>query len=254
MLGNLEHYEEIPQNLLKYSLMDTFILAKLEQVKNAAIDAYNHYDFATVTSQIITFLSGDLSSFYLDFAKDILYCDEIESPRRKAVVDVIFRCCHDLCLLLNPILPFTMEEVYGYLPGQKKKFVQLENMPKASYEYGEETLSLYDAFKELRTVALKTLEESRARGEFGSSSDASLSLVVKNRKLQQLLEREGENAAKFFMVADLKLSGGEENKATSTLADGEECPRCRCKVRQLETIGEEQVCHRCALALKEAGK
>lgn len=254
MLGNLEHYKEMPKDELKYSLVDTFILAKLEQVKNSSIEAYNHYDFATVTSQIITFLSGDLSSFYLDFAKDILYCDEIESPRRKAVVDVIFHCCHDLCLLLNPILPFTMQEVYGYLPGQKKKFVQLENMPKVSHDYGEEALSLYEAFKELRTVALKTLEESRARGEFGSSADASLSLVVKNQRLQQLLENEGENAAKFFMVADLNLSKGEENKATSTLADGEECPRCRCKVCQLESVGEEQVCHRCAQALKEARK
>ena len=56
------------------------------------------------------------------------------------------------------------------------------------------------------------------------------------------------------MVADLKLSKGEENKATSTLADGEECPRCRCKVRQLESVGEEQVCHRCAQALEEARK
>ena len=147
-----------------------------------------------------------------------------------------------------------MQEVYGYLPGQKKKFVQLENMPKVSHDYGEEVLSFYEAFKELRTVALKTLEESRARGEFGSSTDASLSLVVKNQQLQQLLENEGENAAKFFMVADLKLSKGEENKATSTLADGEECPRCRCKVRQLESVGEEQVCHRCAQALEEARK
>ena len=252
MLGNLNGFDPTASTEYRYSLVDRFILAKLEQVKNAAIKSYEKYDFSSVVNSIVTFMSSDLSSFYLDLTKDVLYCDPEKSLRRQAIVSVIYRCAHDLCLLLTPILPFTMEEVYSFLPGEKKEFAQLDRMPETTHNYDDSVLLGYGKFMALRAIALKALEEGRAAGNFGASTEASLRLQVSDDFLYGILLHEGEEQlAKDFMVASIALEKGEQDKAVVALAEGEECPRCRLKVAHLVQEGEECVCPRCQMALKE---
>ncbi|MDY6094344.1 MAG: isoleucine--tRNA ligase [Candidatus Enteromonas sp.] len=253
MIGNLDGY--VPGQTVSYSLLDRFLLCKLEAVKNKALSCYNSYDFAGVVNSIVSFLSGDMSSFYLDYSKDILYCDSLSSPRRKAIQDVIAKTAEQICYLLAPILPFTMEEVHGYLPGQTHDAVQLEDMPKESHEFPKETLDLYGQFLSLRDVALKALEKGRAEGEYGVSSDAELSLTVASKPLLQALEAESEEMRrKFFMVARLSLQEGKEDQATAKASEGLSCPRCRTKADELHHHEEGEVCLRCLHALMEEGK
>lgn len=253
MLGNLEGYSSKEE--VHYSLVDTFVLARLEAVKNKALSCYNAYDFAGVVNSIVGFLSGDMSSFYLDYAKDILYCDSLSSPRRKAIQSVIARAASELCYLLNPILPFTMEEVHGYLPEQTHDHVQLEDMPKTSNEFGKETLDLYADFLRLRDVALKALESGRAEGKYGVSSDAELGLVVASKPLLDALLGESEEMRrKLFMVAKLTIKEGKEDAAEAKASSGVTCPRCRQKVDALHAHNEDSVCERCLHALEEEGQ
>ena len=248
LLGNLKDYDGSKG---AFSLLDRYILAELNEVVAEANKAYARYDFRAVVDKITLFMSGDLSSFYLDYAKDILYCDPIASPRRQAIVHVIHELAWKLCLLLNPILPFTMEEVYHYLPDAKKTSPQLEDMPVAE-EVDEALLRQFDTFKQLRDVALKSLEVARASGMIGRSLDAKLDLKVANKELFETLKKEGdEMAAKFFLVASLKLEEGQEDEAHVDVAEGELCPRCRIKVKKVVPHGDVCLCERCKQAMEE---
>ena len=104
MLGNIADYDGSKGELTP---LDEMILSEFNELTVKVNAAYRRYDFRGVVDSITSFMSGDLSSFYLDCAKDVLYCDKKDSPRRVGLVSVIYRLCHDLCLLLNPILPFT---------------------------------------------------------------------------------------------------------------------------------------------------
>ena len=94
MLGNLQNGTEAfdleaSLKVKEYSLVDTFILAKLEDVKNRVIESFNRFDFANGMTQMLNFISNDLSSFYLDITKDVMYCEPVTSVRRNQVQSVI---------------------------------------------------------------------------------------------------------------------------------------------------------------------
>ena len=246
MLGNLNGYDGKDVELGE---LDAMILAELDEIVCGGVSAYRKFDFRSVIDKVTSFVSGDLSSFYLDYAKDILYCDSLSSPRRKAVVATLYRLTRELCLLLNPILPFTMEEVYGYIPGEKKASVQLEDMPKSSGG-NPELLSKLKRFKAFRDSVLKELELGRAEGKFGPSSEASLSIEVEKGDLAlDLLSLGEEKLAKMLMVASLSLKEGEATRIVADKARGELCPRCRNLVPTLVRVGEECLCHRCKEAI-----
>ena len=97
----------------------------------------DEFDFASAVMSITNFMSSDLSSFYLDLTKDILYCENQKSLRRLQVQNVIYKAVNTLNRLLTPILPFTMDEVYINIPGHEKESVQLEDYPTISHEYDE---------------------------------------------------------------------------------------------------------------------
>ena len=252
LLGNLATYSgELPEES-SLSLVDRYLLAEEERVKNKALECYERYDFSGAVNAIIAFLGNDLSSFYLDMAKDVLYCDALCSSRRKAIESVLYRCCKDLCLLLNPILPFTMEEVYSYLPGPKKEFAQLEDMPKASHLYDASLLEGYAKFKKVRLLANKSLEEARQKGLIGNSEDAKLTLALADASYLEILMKESEeDLRKAFMVSEVALKEGKD-EAFVEVDERPLCPRCRNHVDELaDEAGEEAVCPRCHSALKE---
>ena len=232
------------------SKLDTYILAELEDVKNRALACYEKFDFAGVTTVVTSFMSGDLSSFYLDQAKDALYCDAADSSRRKAIQYVVYQCAYELCLLLNPILSFTMDEVYHAIPGMKKESPQFEDMPKESHEYGEDVLAEFARFKKVRDVALKAFEDARANGLIGQSSAGSLKLSLVKEDYDLLASFSSEELASNLIVASVSLEEGKENKAEVVVAEGELCDRCRRIVPHTHEHGDDHICDRCATALK----
>lgn len=89
----------------KLEFIDECLLAKLEDVKNKFINYFDEYNFLNAMSEVTKFISDDLSSFYLDFAKDILYCNNKNSKRRLQIQTVLNEITYTLMLLLNPVLP-----------------------------------------------------------------------------------------------------------------------------------------------------
>jgi len=251
MLGNLQDGEgkSYVQPNSKPSLrkIDEWVLAEYESIKNHALKCYDEFDFAGVVNSIINFLVGDLSSFYLDQAKDALYCDGVNASRRKGIQYVIYEITKGLCLLLNPIMPFTMDEIYKEIPGVSKKSPQLEDMPKASNEYSKEFLDEFSSFKSFKEVVYKELENVRATGEIGSSIEADVEVSISDEKLFNLVKN--EDIASIFIVSSLKLSLGKDEVKVSK-AKGELCPRCRRYHSEFVDVDGVKMCDRCAKAIK----
>ena len=254
LLGNLDGFDP-KESIGEMPLLCTYLEEKLKSVTNRAIAEYEAYDFSGVLNAVIPFLSSDLSSFFLDASKDILYCDASDSIRKKAFQKVIFDCAYTLSRLLNPILPFTMEEVYSYLPMEKKESIQLEDMPKP-LPLDEALLSSYEEYLSLRATVLKELENMRGEGKIGSASEAEIVLSMPEGDLAKRLEEDGEEMlAKGFLVskATLKVEG-KEVKVEVKISTDPLCDRCRLHVHEVKEDGDGHICHRCEEALAKLPK
>jgi isoleucyl-tRNA synthetase len=252
MLGNLQDgatpYVQ-PEKAPELEPVDKWVLAEEESLKNQALKDYDAFHFANVASALGNFLV-ELSSFYLDYAKDILYCEKATSPRRKAVQYVIYKLTYELCLLYNPILSFTMDEVYSYIPGHKKESPQLEDMPKESHVYGEEEAKQFALFQSYRSVVLKSLEDARSAGLIGGSNEAALHLVVADSKLYDLLKAVGnEEDERLFLVSEVVLEKGKEDKVEVSKTTGVLCERCRNYRDDVKESEEGHLCARCQKAI-----
>src|SRR5690625_7983730 len=104
---------------------------RLQKVIANVRTAYDEYDFSDVFHEIHDFCTGDLSSFYLDFAKDILYIEVEDNERRRSIQTVYFDTLVALVKLISPILPHTADEVWEYISGVKEENVQLTDIPEA---------------------------------------------------------------------------------------------------------------------------
>ncbi|MFA5481492.1 MAG: isoleucine--tRNA ligase, partial [Bacilli bacterium] len=255
LLGNLANgetsaFDPLKDHVATFEVVDQFIIAELEQVKNDALSAFDTYDFGGGIGRIITFLSSDMSSFYLDITKDILYCNSANSLRRLQVQNVIYQVTDTLMRLLTPFLPFTMDEVYHHLPLASKSNVQLLDMPKASHEFARVVIDDYLAFMKLRDAVLKRLEEARSSGQIGSSQEAYVNLPKTNPLLIKLGFNQNLNElARLFVVSKVELVEGEDISVGRV--GGHKCPRCWNYVEVLHADEDQEVCQRCHHALKE---
>lgn len=244
LLGNLSDFDPKKDKVSKFEAVDKFILATLEDVKNTVIDSFDKYDFMVGMSKIMTFMSTDLSSFYLDIAKDVLYCSGQNSLRRRQMQSVIYEVSSTLFRLLTPILPFTMEEVHVNMPDYNGKSAQLLAYPTKSNEYAKDVLKDYEEFKALRDAVNKEIERVRVQGVVGSSQEA-LVVLPKSKLLEKLgLDKNIEELARLLIVSKVELS--DKNAVEVHHIDAEKCPRCWNYVDKLYDIdGETKVCKRC---------
>ena len=229
----------------EYENVDKYILVKLEEVKNEVIDAFDKYDFSTAMMKIMAFMSTDLSSFYLDIAKDTLYCDAVNSTRRRQMQSVIYKVSSDLLRLLTPVIPFTMEEVHANMPDYNGKSAQLLDYPTKSNEFDKNVLVEYEKFKEIRDEVNKKIEEVRNSGIVGSSQEV---LLVLPQEFAGILGENDENIAKLLIVSKVEFADKKEVEAHHI--DAKKCPRCWNYVDKLIKVDEEtEVCERCAKVL-----
>ncbi|MCT7815053.1 MAG: class I tRNA ligase family protein, partial [Lactobacillus iners] len=181
MLANTSDFDP-KKNTVPYDEMsgvDQYMEVKLNKLLAECLEAYDHYDFTSVYKNVFSFLSNDLSSFYLDFAKDVLYIESEDGQARRSMQTVIYDFLVKLAKLLTPILPHTMEEIWSYLK-EPEKFVQLTDMPEVQHFANENViLSNWKRFMTLRSDVLKALEDARNKKVIGKSFEAHVILYPK---------------------------------------------------------------------------
>ncbi|MDU4517368.1 MAG: isoleucine--tRNA ligase, partial [Lactococcus lactis] len=120
--------------------VDKYMLVKFNELVKQIHKAYDNYSFMSVYKSIINFITNDLSSFYLDFAKDVVYIEAANSPERRSMQTVMYVILKDLVKVLVPILPHTAEETWTYLEHEPENFAYLAEMPEAAEIPGSEEL------------------------------------------------------------------------------------------------------------------
>ncbi|MBG9826818.1 isoleucine--tRNA ligase [Bacillus sp. FSL M8-0063] len=265
LLGNLDDFKPSENTVAVAELreVDRYMLVKLNDLITKVKEAYETYDFAAVYHAIHNFCTIDLSSFYLDFAKDILYIEGANHEDRRAIQTVLYDVLVALTKLVTPILPHTADEVWPYIPGVTEESVQLTNMPEAVQLDGAEALKTkWDAFMTLRDDVLKALEVARNEKVIGKSLNASITLYP-TVEMKTMLESISEDLKQLFIVSEYKLGGMmeeapadapkyEHTAVVVAQATGETCERCWVVS---ETIGKDAehatLCERCATVVKE---
>ena len=243
MLANLEGFnQDEAVSLDEMPNVDKYMMIKLNGLVKSLHEAYDTFDFNAVYKTLNTFIANDLSAFYLDFVKDILYIEPASSITRRSVQTVLYNAAKILITMTSPIIPHTASEAYEFLPRKKEIDVYLEDMPKVC-DYSKYT-SLeadFDEFMTYRQEILKALEEARASKVIGKSFAAKLTLTL-DEHASDLFKRLNANIAQILIVSQYEEVKGDSFKATVEAAQGHVCSRCWATVPE---VLDDELCPRC---------
>lgn len=216
--------------------VDKYMTIKFNKLVATINDAYSNYDFMAIYKSLVNFITVDLSAFYLDFAKDVVYIEAANSLARRQMQTVFYDMLVKITKLLTPILPHTAEEIWSYLEFEAEEFVQLAEMPVAEEFVDQEAiLEAWEAFMVLRTQAQKALEEARNAKVIGKSLEAHLTIYA-SQETKALLTALDSDVAQLLIVSNLTVTeeaapadaiSFEDVAFTVAHAEGEVCDRCR---------------------------
>ncbi|MFP7469711.1 isoleucine--tRNA ligase [Niallia taxi] len=265
LLGNLADFNPA-ENAVAYENLrevDQYMLVKLNNlIKNVTV-SYDKFEFSTIYSDINNFCTLDLSSFYLDFSKDVLYIEAEDNHERRAIQTVLYESLIALVKLMAPILPHTAEEVWEHITSVKEESVQLTDFPEyVEYDNAQALTEKWSKFLNLRDDVLKALEEARNQKVIGKSLAAKVSLYVRE-DAKELLDSIEENLKQLFIVSGFEIAGKFEEAPDNALklentaivvakAEGETCDRCWTVTLDVGTVEEHPtLCARCATVVQE---
>lgn len=255
LVANLDDNTFTQKDLLdanSLSDLNKYILVLLNDAVDECINAYNEFRFADVVSTLTTLMTSELSAYYLDYAKDILYVEKEDARDRREVQTVLWYAASILARLWAPILAHTTEEINDLMKFDEES-MHLAEFEKAPLE-GD-----YSALKEemktllaIRKDVLKALEEARNAGLIKKSLEAKVVLKL-NDEQKALMNKLIEKPNQWLIVSyvdftDEDLPMYETAGVKVEKAEGHVCPRCW----NYTTNGEEgDLCERCAAVLAE---
>ena len=255
LLGNLYDFD-IEKDIVHFAEMsdlDKWAMIKLNKLISTVLQAYEDYEFHIVFHSIHKFCVVDMSAFYLDVNKDLLYSEKADSHARRSVQTVLYRIADALTRLLTPILAFTTEEIYKYLPkpSDSPASVQLLDMPKYDPAIADDAIEeRYEKFLIYRDKVSAALEEARRAKTIGHSLDASVTRTP-DEEAYQVLKPLEDKLAKLFITSKAKLNPPEKVDGLQVEvgpAPGQKCLRCWI---HSEEVNADGLCPRCAGVLNK---
>lgn len=231
MLGALGDSKETTSEAIENPL-EKWALHRLSQTIEAVQKDYNGFNYGQGFNRLFDFCTNDLSSFYFDVRKDMLYCNGENSPKRKAFKQVIRIILEQVLKLIAPICPFTAEEAYSYI---FEGTIHLTQFDTINFDYIDE-FDKIEAVRIVRSVVTACLEQKRASKEIGASLEAKPTVILGN---QPLYEKVSEvNFADICIVSDVDIKHAGIPEGVFTLpefkeigvifnhAEGKKCARC----------------------------
>jgi len=241
MLGNLkdkfekQNFKEL--NLNEFDELEQYILHKVFHISKSVKNNLKNYNFHKLYKELLNFCTLDLSSFYFDIRKDVLYCDSLNSKKRKNCVIVLNVILESMLKWFAPILVFTSDEVYSLINKEEKNihehyFVELPDT------WENKKLSVkWDQLFKIKQEANIAIEAKRSSKEIGSSLEAEVKLSVNKKNFEMLKDLD---LAEYLITskAVTELIKDDKLKIVVKKAKGNKCPRCW-KIL-------EQKCNRCS--------
>lgn len=254
LMANLDNNTFTKEDLLptnELSLLNQYVLVKLNKIVDECIKAYDEYRFADVVSMLTNFMTNELSAYYLDYTKDILYILREDDPARRQVQTVLYLCLDVLTRLWAPILCHTAEEINDFMHFDKES-IHLSEFVKVDLDVnGDELVEEMNKLLAVRKDVLKALEIARADGLIKKSLEASLKLHV-NEETKDLFDRLISDPAQWLIVSRVEFVNGplqayEVCEVEVERAKGHVCPRCW---NYTESDHKDGLCDRCAQILE----
>ncbi len=262
LLANTEDFDPKKDTVSYNDLrsVDKYMIVRLNQViKEIREEGYDKYNFMHIYRTVMNVVTVDLSSFYLDFAKDVVYIEAEDDYQRRCMQTVFYQTAVALTKLLTPIIPHTAEEIWSFLK-EEEAYVQLSEFPGyEEFANQEELMDTWAAFMDFRDKVLKALEEARNSKLIGKSLEAKLTVYPK-QQVREMLKALDADIAQLLIVspdyfevmeADVQVPDNavvfDDVAITVEKADGETCDRCR-QVRKDVGVDEKlpHLCSRCA--------
>ena len=241
--------------------VDRYVLAKYADVGQLIAKAYEDYDYGTIFQVLNTFITVDLSAFYADVSKDRLYTFGARSRERRSAQTAMYMMADGLTRLMAPILSFTADELWRFIPGKREESVHIAVFPKT-----EELASLVDANLD-RRAGMRSWRSgngcSPKSSRCGRTSKSAVrcrprSYLTADGPQLELLERHARHLPMLFIVSEVELrkSNGEGTLTVAIeRAGGVKCERCW---RYVPSVSSDPslagLCDRCQDALPKDGR
>jgi isoleucyl-tRNA synthetase len=232
----------------KLTGLDRWILGEFSKLEHGVIKAYDDYEFHVVYQKVSQFIAVELSAIYHDVIKDRLYTDPANSPRRRSTQTTLFRLVTSLCQMLAPILSFTADEAWEFMPKVSDSVHQSEWKARP-FALDPDENGKWDWLKLWRETLLPELEKARQAKTIGKALDAKVEIVIPQVQ-NQVSDR--ELLRELLNVSDLKIKIGETTPPLVTKADGQKCERCWHWETDVGANPEHPtICGRCVKAVTE---
>jgi isoleucyl-tRNA synthetase len=254
LLANLYDFDPAADQVPKDRMLeiDRWAMARYAQVSARMVKAYDDYDYPAIYQAASHFITVDLSAFYVDITKDRMYTFGPKSEARRSGQTAMFHIVDGLARLLAPILPFTMDEVWRSLPGERAASVHLTLFPTELADWEDDRL--LDRWAQLvpvRDAVNAALEEKRQQKVITANLSARVSVSAAGA-LGQLLAEYRDELPTLFGVSQVDLdpaftaSGEETVQVRVDRAAGVRCDRCW---RFVPSVSAQGICDRCSDAL-----
>ena len=268
LLANLDGFvpatDEQPWDQME--ALDQYMLARTSELVAKVRSAYDDFEFHRVFHALNEFCNSELSAFYLDVLKDRLYTLAPKDTRRLSAQTAVWKITEALVRLIAPILSFTADEIWGYMPfvEGREASVHIAYFPSAEdFGVSQQSVDLLTDITQIRTVresALKVLEAARAAKTIGKALEAKVVVTAPRSEVAAVLAKYERELPELFGVSQVELApldpdlGAAETQVEFAKAEGTRCERCW---RYTDDVGDEgrypTVCARCADALEKIG-
>jgi isoleucyl-tRNA synthetase len=270
LLGNLSDFDPARDALPMGELveLDRWALARAAQLQAEVVESYRRYEFHLIYQKVHNFCVVELGAFWLDILKDRLYTTPAKGAARRSAQTAMYHIAEAMVRWLAPVLSFTAEEIWQYLPGQRDPSVFFSTwwtLPEASFAAGID----WDAVIALRTDVARELERLRAAGSLGAPLEAAVDVYLdeaQHRRMSAL----GDELRFVLITSQARIRAAAERPAdavaaTSVAATGawisvavEGAPKCvRCWHRRAD-VGSDpahpEICGRCVTNLEGTGE
>lgn len=256
LLANLNPSDFSPADLCdvaELKAMDQYMIVKLNEVITQVRKSYQVYDFVNVTATLTNFMSNELSAYYLDYTKDILYIESKNDRSRRCVQTVLYHCLDALLKLWEPILVHTCEEINDFFAPERGS-IHLQTFPEVievanAKKIEEDVTRLLD----IRDDVLKALEEARVEKVIGKSLEAHVMIHLEEEDVKLIDEMLGEKLAQWLIVSEATLTNTSCKRyevcgVDVSKCEGHVCPRCW---NIHSGSHAEGLCDRCAEVIKK---
>jgi isoleucyl-tRNA synthetase len=223
MLGNVYDFEPARDTVAVERMLelDRFILSRLERLKTTVLHAFENYDFQAAFHSILNFVVVDLSSLYIDVARDRLYCAGGESLERRSAQTALYLLLDALVRMLAPLIPFTADEVYLRIPGRTAESVHLLTLSECKPHLADTALEArWARLLELREQTLKLLEQMRQAGTIGAPLEARIAIGSDGDGWADMLRTNRGLLKELFIVSEVEILADSEVGELRAKANG----------------------------------